>query len=155
MHDIGKVGTPITSCSSSASFTPEEFDIAKRHASIGWSILRDSASPMLQLAAEIANSHHERNSTVWASEWPRGEAIRFSGRIVAVADVFDALTSERPLQAGSGDSARGGIARQNRGSHFDPACVDAFFSRWEEVLEIRERYADEAGAPEAGFSWTA
>lgn len=143
MHDVGKLGTPDHILLKPGKLTPEEFEIMKRHAEIGWTILKDGASPILRLAAEIAHTHHEKFD---GSGYPRGlagEAIPLSGRIVAVADVYDALTSARPYKPAWEVARAVEFMRANRGSHFDPACVDALFSHFEEVLEIAQRFQDE------------
>jgi putative two-component system response regulator len=95
------------------------------------------------MAAEIARSHHEKFDGSGYPQGLEGDAIPLSGRIVAVADVFDALTSARPYKPAWEIPRAVEYMRQNRGSHFDPACVDAFFSRWEEALEVRDRFKDE------------
>ncbi|OIR06887.1 cyclic di-GMP phosphodiesterase response regulator RpfG [mine drainage metagenome] len=143
MHDVGKLGTPDDILLKPARLTPEEFEIMKKHAAIGWEILKDSSSPILQMAADIALSHHERFD---GSGYPRGlsgEAIPMAGRIVAVADVFDALTSERPYKQPWPIARAVEYLEQGRGSHFDPRCVDAFTRDWAAVLAIRSRYLDE------------
>jgi putative two-component system response regulator len=143
MHDVGKLGTPDHILLKPGKLTPEEFEIMKRHAEIGWTILKDGASPILRLAAEIAHTHHEKFD---GSGYPRGlvgESIPLSGRIVAVADVYDALTSARPYKPAWEVPRAVEHMRASRGSHFDPACVDALFSRFEEVLEIAQRFKDE------------
>jgi putative two-component system response regulator len=142
MHDVGKLGTPDMILLKPGKLSDEEFAVMKQHATIGWEILRDSAAPTLQTAAEIAWTHHEKFD---GSGYPRGlagEAIPLFGRIVAVADVFDALTSARPYKpAWEFDRAWDFIAAQ-RGTHFDPHCVDAFLSQREAVLAIRARFRD-------------
>lgn len=115
----------------------------RRHATIGYDILKGSSSPMIQLAAEIALSHHEKFN---GSGYPGGlaaEAIPLSGRIVAVADVFDALTSARPYKPAWELDRAVAFLKGERGQHFDPTCVDAFFDQWSAVLAIRERYKDD------------
>ena len=144
MHDIGKVGTPDHILLKPGRLNPEELVVMRQHAVIGYNILKSSEAAMLQLAAEIAYAHHER----WdGSGYPNGlagEAIPLVGRIVAVADVFDALTSVRPYkQAWSLDEARAFLV-ENSGTHFDPQCVDALLRRWPAVLEIRARFRDAA-----------
>ena len=144
MHDIGKVGTPDHILLKPGRLTSEEFGIMKQHATIGYEILRDSVSLLLQCAAELALVHHEKYD---GSGYPRGlagAAIPLRGRIVAVADVFDALTSERPYKKAWTLEAAADFLKSNSGSHFDPACVDAFLGAWPQVLEIRMRYHDEA-----------
>jgi len=144
MHDVGKLGTPDGILLKPARLTPEEFEIMKGHATIGWEILKDSSSPILQMAADIALSHHERFDGSGYPHGLSGETIPLAGRIVAVADVFDALTSERPYKKPWAISRSVDYLEQGRGSHFDPRCVDAFTKDWDAVLEIRNRYHEEA-----------
>ena len=126
MHDIGKIGIPDDILLKPGALTAQEWKIMARHPLIGWDILRDSESPLLKMAAEIALNHHEK----WnGSGYPNGLAgtdIPLPGRICALADVFDALTTRRPYkQPWTIPEALGHIL-SSRGSHFDPACVDAF-----------------------------
>lgn len=143
MHDVGKIGIPDYILLKPGRLSPEEFEVMKGHARLGYELLKGSASPVLQAGAEIAESHHEKFD---GSGYPRklaGEAIPLLGRIVAVADVFDALTSERPYKrAWSMEDARKFLL-DGRGTHFDPACVDAFVALWERALEIRAQFQDE------------
>lgn len=146
MHDIGKVGTPDYILLKPGRLTPEEFEVMKRHTVVGYEILRGSASPILQAAAEIAYAHHEQFN---GQGYPRslaGEAIPLHARIVAVADVFDALTSERPYKRSWTLDQATELLREKAGIHFDPACVDAFFRQWDQVLDIRARYAQDSAA---------
>lgn len=151
MHDVGKLGTPDHILLKPGRHSPEEFEIMKQHTQIGYEILRESSSHAIQLAASIALHHHEKFD---GSGYPRGlakDAIPIEGRIVAVADVFDALTSARPYKRAWSLDAASDYLRENRGAHFDPSCVDAFHAVWDEVLKIRERFVDEeeaAAAPE-------
>lgn len=143
MHDIGKVGTPDNILLKPGRLTDEEMEVMRQHASIGHDILNGSSSPMIQMAAEIALTHHEKFD---GSGYPNGlvgEAIPLAGRIVAVADVFDALTSARPYKPAWDLERSVNLLKEGRGSHFDPVCVDAFLARWEEALVIRERFQDE------------
>jgi len=143
MHDVGKLGTPDHILLKPGRLTDEEFQVMKQHAQIGWEILRDSSSPMLQMAAEIALSHHEKYD---GSGYPRqlaGAAIPLSGRIVAVADVFDALTSSRPYKPAWDIDRAVALLREGRGSHFDPDCVDAFLAQLDAALVIRDQHQDE------------
>jgi putative two-component system response regulator len=150
MHDVGKVGTPDHILLKPGRLTPEEFEIMKQHATIGYEILRDSVSTLLQNAAVVALTHHEKFD---GSGYPRGlagEAIPLYGRIVAVADVFDALTSERPYKKAWTLDAAVAFLKEGAGSHFDPACVEAFLANWDEVVEIRGCYSDAPAAAELG-----
>ncbi len=140
MHDIGKLGTPDHILLKPGRHTPEEFEIMRRHTLIGYEILKESSSRAIQLAASIALHHHEKFD---GSGYPRalaGEAIPIEGRIAAVADVFDALTSERPYKSVWSLEDAAAYLRDHRGRHFDPACVDAFFDCWGGVLEIGHRF---------------
>ncbi|MBI4756342.1 MAG: response regulator [Betaproteobacteria bacterium] len=143
MHDVGKLGTPDHILLKPGKLTSEEFETMKRHAAIGHEILKDSTSPVLQMAAVIALTHHEKYD---GSGYPRGlagEAIPLEGRIVAVADVFDALTSERPYKEAWELGRAIDWLREHRGRHFDPKCVDAFLDNPHAVQEIRNRYQDD------------
>jgi putative two-component system response regulator len=142
MHDVGKLGTPDHILLKPGKLDADEFRIMKTHASIGYEILKDSASPYMQLAATIALSHHEKFDGSGYPQALAGDDIPLVGRIVAVADVFDALTSSRPYKAAwDVDRARNFIV-DGRGAHFDPRCVDAMLGCWNEVLDIRARFQD-------------
>jgi putative two-component system response regulator len=143
MHDIGKVGTPDLILLKPGKLTDAEFFIMKQHAQIGYEVLNTSSSNLLKVAAEIALSHHEKYD---GSGYPRalaGEAIPLFGRIVAVADVFDALTSERPYKNAWNVEQASQLVRDGSGKHFDPVCVNAFLTNFDEVLAIKNRFADE------------
>jgi response regulator RpfG family c-di-GMP phosphodiesterase len=144
MHDIGKVGTPDHILLKPGRLNAEEMEMMRQHAVIGYNILKSSEATMLQLAAEIAYSHHERYDGTGYPNGLKGEAIPLAGRIVAVADVFDALTNVRPYKTAWSLEAARGFLSDNSGTHFDPRCVDALLRRWPAVLEIRERFNDVA-----------
>lgn len=142
MHDVGKIGIPDRILLKPGKLTPEEWCIMQTHATIGGDILSGDASELLQMAREIALSHHEK----WnGSGYPlglAGTAIPESGRIVALADVFDALTSERPYKkAWEIDTALAFITEQ-AGLHFDPQFVTVFLRLIPEILAIRQRFSD-------------
>ena len=143
MHDVGKLGIPDSVLLKPGRLTSDEFEVMKRHPKHGFDILNESSSPVIQLAASIALSHHERFD---GDGYPHGlaaEDIPLEGRIVAVADVFDALTSSRPYKkAWSLDDARAHL-ESGRSRHFDPACIDAFLGAWPQVLAIRERFGED------------
>jgi putative two-component system response regulator len=142
MHDLGKVGIPDDILFKPGALSSAEFEIMKRHAFIGFQILEGSKSHMLRLASIIAYTHHEKFD---GGGYPRGlagEAIPIHGRIVAVADVFDALTSERPYKSAWPLDRAIDFIQSGSGQHFDPQCVDAFFQHWDSVLVIRRQYQD-------------
>lgn len=142
MHDIGKIGIPDSILLKPGPLTPAEWEVMKTHAMIGAKILDSPSSRYLEAGRIIALSHHEK----WdGSGYPRGlagEDIPLHGRICAVADVFDALTTRRPYkQAYSNDRALE-ILREGRGSHFDPRLFDLFLAHLDEFLVIQERFRD-------------
>jgi HD-GYP domain-containing protein (c-di-GMP phosphodiesterase class II) len=121
---------------------PDELLVMRTHTNIGYEILKDSPSKYLQLGAVIALGHHERYDGTGYPGRLRGYEIPLESRIVAVADVFDALTSVRPYKkAWSIQEARDYLATE-RGKHFDPDCINAFNSQFEKILNIRERFLD-------------
>lgn len=142
MHDIGKVGIPDHILLKPGRLDPDELVIMRTHAEIGYIILEGSTSPVIQAAAVIARSHHEKWDGSGYPQGLAGEDIPLLGRIVAVADVFDALTSERPYKKAWEIDRAEEFLRSNAGSHFDEACVNAFFAAWNDVLEIQRRYQD-------------
>ena len=128
MHDVGKINVPDAILAKPGPLTDEEREVMRRHAERGHEILAGSGSALLDLAAEIALTHHE-----WwdGSGYPRGlrgEEIPLAGRITAVADVFDALTSDRVYRAALTESEALDLLREESGSHFDPEVVDAFLA---------------------------
>ncbi|MCD9022139.1 HD-GYP domain-containing protein [Cohnella silvisoli] len=126
LHDIGKIGIADSILLKPGRFTPEEFEKMKLHTTIGASILEGTVFPVLQLAGTIALSHHEKWNGTGYPNGLSGEDIPLAGRIVALADFYDALTHERPYkQAWTREQALEEIERQ-RGVHFDPNVVDAF-----------------------------
>jgi putative two-component system response regulator len=126
LHDVGKIGIADQILRKPGSLTSEEFAVMKTHSKIGSEILSGHHTPLLQLASRIALTHHERWSGGGYPQGLEGEAIPLEGRIVAVADVFDALTHERPYKkAWPVEEAVAEIASQS-GRQFDPAVVEAF-----------------------------
>ena len=127
LHDAGKVGVPDGILLKPGRLTPEERAIMETHAQRGYELLRGSASPILELAATIAWTHHERFD---GSGYPRGisgEDIPVEGRIVAIADVFDALTSDRVYRPAFPLQEVLAMMAADRGTHFDPRLLDIFF----------------------------
>ncbi|MEJ2644680.1 MAG: response regulator [Gammaproteobacteria bacterium] len=146
MHDIGKIGIPDHILSKPGRLTDEELGVMKTHSQIGYEILRDSPSKYLQMGAVIALGHHEKFDGSGYPKGLRGEEIPLVARIVAIADVYDALTSERPYkQPWSVDDAVR-FMNAERGKHFDPRCLDAFNSQLDKVLKIQYLLRDDTGA---------
>lgn len=143
MHDVGKIAIRDDILLKPGRLDPDEFEIMKTHAEKGYELLSGSASSLLDTAALIARTHHEKFD---GSGYPRGlagEEIPLYGRIVAVADVFDALTTERPYKKAWEIEHAVRFLEEGSGSHFDPACVTAFIERLDDVLTIRDRFQDE------------
>lgn len=142
MHDVGKIGIPDSILLKPGKLTPEEFDLMKGHARIGYELLKNSSSASLRAGAEIAWSHHEKLDGTGYPRGLKGNDIPLFGRIVAVADVFDALTSERPYKRAWSLEDACLFLEEWKGRHFDPACVEAFMANWNEVIDIRRRFQD-------------
>ncbi len=143
MHDIGKVGIPDALLCKPGKFEPHEFEAMKAHARLGFELIKDSQSEILQAGAAVALGHHEKFDGSGYPSGLKGEGIPIFSRIVAVADVFDSLTSKRPYKSAWPLDEAAQYLRDGAGTHFDPLCVDAFFQAWDDILLIRERFADE------------
>jgi putative two-component system response regulator len=147
LHDIGKVAVPDAVLLKPGPLTPDEFEIMKRHASVGWetldAVLRaHPEAKFLRMARDIAGSHHERFDGTGYPLGRKGEDIPLCGRIVALADVYDALTTKRVYKpAFSHDKARDIIVAAS-GTHFDPAIVDAFLENEDEFSTVRRNFAE-------------
>ncbi len=144
MHDIGKVGIADNILLKPGPLTPEEFEVMKQHATFGYELLAGSASKLLQAAAEIAKGHHEKFDGSGYPGGISGQDIPIFSRIVAVADVFDALTSERPYKKAWSLEAAVDFLKNGAGTHFDPACVKAFLDAWEQVEVVRNTYQEDS-----------
>ncbi|MEA2295415.1 MAG: cyclic di-GMP phosphodiesterase [Solirubrobacteraceae bacterium] len=144
LHDIGKVGIPDAILRKAGALDPHERAIMETHAEIGHRILHGSDSPVLDLAATIAWTHHERYDGTGYPRGLAGAAIPIGGRIVAVADVFDALTHDRVYRRRFSHERSVEIIETGRGSHFDPDIVDVFLRSVDELGEIAR-----GGAPSA------
>ncbi|MFL5846520.1 MAG: HD-GYP domain-containing protein [Solirubrobacteraceae bacterium] len=136
LHDVGKIGVPDAILLKPGALAPEERTIMERHAQAGHELLVDSHNELLQLGAEIALHHHERWDGGGYPHGLAGEAIPLPARIVAVADVFDALTTDRCYRPAMPLEQAVAIVREGRGTHFDPAVVDAFETALDELTEI-------------------
>lgn len=140
LHDIGKLAVPDEILFKSGLLTPAEMETMKQHAPIGYEILKNSSSPLVLIAAEVALTHHEKFDGTGYPNRLKGEDIPLYGRIAAVADVFDALTSTRPYKAAWTLEDAAEYLREQSGKHFDPRCVDAFLCSWAQIVGIHYLY---------------
>lgn len=165
LHDIGKIGIPddilkkpgkldpdeynlmqkhcMIGKKIIAPLLPEEFTILKSHTRIGSNLLNVRSSPLLVLAARIAQTHHERWDGTGYPLGLRGEDIPIEGRLTTVADVFDALSTSRPYKAAYPREKCFKILAEGRGTQFDPRVLDAFFAAGDEIVQIQLEYMDQ------------
>ncbi|MFH1136004.1 MAG: two-component system response regulator [Pseudomonadota bacterium] len=146
MHDVGKIGIPDQILLKPGRLSEEEWKVMKLHPEIGKRILEGAEEGFIKLAEVIAMTHHEKWDGSGYPKGLKGPGIPLVGRIVALADVFDALMSKRPYKDAFPLEKSLGIIREGRGGHFDPEVVDAFFDVLDQVLVIREKYRDERGS---------
>ena len=143
MHDVGKIGIPDHILLKPGKLDGEEWEVMMTHTTIGGRILGGAEPGFLKLAEVIAMTHHEK----WdGSGYPAGlsgSRIPLAGRVVAVADVFDALTTRRPYKEPFGLEKSLAIMKEGRGRHFDPKVLDSFLENLDEILEIRKKYQDD------------
>ncbi|MDH5179332.1 MAG: two-component system response regulator [Gammaproteobacteria bacterium] len=155
MHDIGKIGIPDNILLKPGKLTPEEWEIMKTHSVIGAEILSSSnktkSSRLMQMAREIAMTHHEKWDGSGYPDGLQGERIPLVGRVVAVADVFDALTTSRPYKKAWPEQEAVQYIRDNRGRHFDPHLVDLFDENLDAILEIRAKYPEPSETEDGGL----
>jgi putative two-component system response regulator len=142
MHDVGKIGIPDKILLKPGKFDSQEWEVMKMHTVIGGRILSGSSSGFIKLAETIAMTHHEKWDGSGYPKGLKGNKIPLAGRIVTIADVFDALTSVRPYKRAFSVEESFSIIRDEKGSHFDPCVVDAFFAVQEEILVIKDSYKD-------------
>lgn len=142
MHDIGKVGIPDNILNKPGKLTPEEFEIMKTHAQLGFEMLKHSSKPILQAAAIVSKEHHEKYNGNGYPKGLKGEEIHIFARITAVADVFDALGSDRIYKKAWEDEKIFELFNSEKGEHFDPKVIEAFFHSLDEIKTIRERFKD-------------
>jgi putative two-component system response regulator len=148
MHDVGKIGIPDHILLKPGPLDEHEWNIMRRHPEIGAEIIGEHDSPLLRAASIIAQTHHEK----WdGSGYPnrlKGDEIPLIGRIVAVVDVFDALTTERPYKkAWTVDEALALLQRES-GRHFDPELINLFIKILPEIMQVMQRWAEKTPAPE-------
>ncbi len=145
MHDVGKIGIPDEILRKPGKLTPEEFGIIKQHPRIGAQILSDSSIPLLQMAHDIALYHHEK----WdGSGYPHGlkkEAIPEAAQIVALVDVYDALSNDRVYRDALPEEKVLSIMAEGKGSHFNPDIFASFLAVLPELREILKEHGDQAG----------
>jgi len=150
LHDIGKVGVPDSILLKPGPLTPAEWEIMKTHAKLGADAIEqaetDAEKPVafLILAKEIAHWHHEKWDGSGYPDGLAGESIPIAARLMAVADVFDALISPRVYKAGMSFAAARDIIAAERGKHFDPDMVDAFLAGFDDVIAIAQQYREDS-----------
>lgn len=142
MHDIGKVGIPDAILNKPGRLTPAEMEIMKTHASLGFDMLKHSDKKLLGIAATIAHEHHEQYDGSGYPNGLKGKNISIEGRITAVADVFDALGSDRKYKKAWADEDIFKLLEDGKGKHFDPELVDIFIQNKEDFFAIRDKFVD-------------
>jgi putative two-component system response regulator len=152
MHDIGKIGIPDAVLQKPGRLTTEEFEIMKSHTTIGASILQNSRSQVLQLAREIALSHHERWDGTGYPFGIRGAAIPESARILSIIDVYDALTHDRVYRPAFPEEVALRMMQANQGTQFDSALLATFISVLGDIHELSERHPELVDEPPSGMA---
>ncbi len=142
MHDIGKVAIPDAILNKPGRFTDEEFKAMQKHAELGYEMLKHSNRTIMWAASIVAYEHHEKYNGKGYPRGIAGEDIHIYGRITAIADVFDALGSDRVYKKGWSDDKIFNLIKEERGEHFDPKLVDIFFEHLNDFLKIRDSYKD-------------
>ena len=144
MHDIGKISTPDSILKKPGPLDPEEMDVMRRHCESGAQIIGEAQSdtPLFNMARDIALSHHEKWDGTGYPNRLVGEAIPMAARIVAIADVFDALTSKRPYKSAWPLDKTFGFLEANAGTHFDPDLIGIFINQKSEITDIHLRWAE-------------
>ena len=142
LHDVGKIGIPDSILLKPEKLTPIEWEIMKTHPTIGFDILKNSESSFLKMGAIIAKTHHERFNGTGYPEGKKGKDIHIFGRIVALADVFDALMTKRPYKAPWSFEEAIDYLVQEKGSYFDPEIVEHFLNNIDRVKKIANIFRD-------------
>ena len=143
MHDIGKIGIPDHILLKPDKLLEDEWEVMKQHTTLGMRILEGATAGYEKLAGAIALTHHEKWDGTGYPRGFKGKEIPLLGRIVAIADVFDALTSKRPYKGAFSLAKSFDIIKEGQGSHFDPELVNVFFSIKDEIVAIKDKYKDE------------
>ncbi len=142
MHDVGKIGIPDSILLKRGRLTPEEYEVMKEHTLIGVSILRDSSSKVLQMSERIALCHHEKFDGSGYPHGLEGNDIPIEARIVAITDVFDALTTKRVYKPAFSVDEALGILKKDNSKHFDPIVYDAFRSALTQILDVKDQFPE-------------
>jgi len=142
MHDVGKIGIPDNILLKPGKLEADEWKIMKTHAEIGGDIIGDQGTDLMQMARTIALTHHEKWDGSGYPNGIKGEAIPLEGRIAAICDVFDALTSERPYKKAWPVDKAMSVINEEPGGHFDPELVRLFNEILPDILDIRKQYDD-------------
>lgn len=142
MHDIGKLAVPDEILNKPGKLTFDEFEVIKNHASVGYEMLKNSNKEIMKTAAIISYEHHEKYNGKGYPQGLSGQDIHIYGRITAVADVFDALCSERVYKKAWPIEDVIELFKQERGQHFDPALVDILLEHFKDFIQIRDSYVD-------------
>ena len=142
MHDIGKVAIPDAVLNKPGRFDEHERKIMDTHAQLGYDMLKMSDRPLLKMAATVAYEHHEKWDGTGYPNKLAGEDIHIYGRITAIADVFDALGSDRVYKKAWNDEKIFNLFKEERGKHFDPKLIDIFFDNLDQFLEVRDNLKD-------------
>ena len=142
MHDIGKVAIPDSVLKKPGRLTDEEWVVMRTHSEIGYKILKDSSRPILRAAAVVAYRHHEKWDGTGYPNGISGEKIHIFGRITAIADVFDALGSDRVYKKAWDLEKILDLFKEERGKHFDPNLIDLFLANLDKFLVIRDKFRD-------------
>ncbi len=142
MHDIGKIGIPDSILLKPGKLTPEEFKVMKQHPEFGAEILGDSSVSVIDMAREVALGHHEKWNGTGYPKGLAGDLIPLSARIVALADVFDALTTKRPYKEAWPIEDAVAYMNEQKGEHFDPVLVDIFVNVLDQLLVIKDQWSE-------------
>jgi putative two-component system response regulator len=154
LHDVGKIGVPDSILLKKGSLTSEEFDLMKNHTIIGSQILANAKAKIIQVAHQIALTHHEHWNGKGYPQGLVGDRIPLVGRIVAVVDTFDALTSKRPYKDPYPVDVACEIIRNEQAKHFDPAITDIFLENLSAFVAIKEEVSGPESIQVSDFTWS-
>lgn len=143
MHDIGKIGIPDSVLQKPGKLDNDEWNIMRTHCKIGAEIIGEHSSELLKIAKTVASQHHEKWNGKGYPRGMKGDEINLYARIVAVADVFDALTSKRPYKDEWSVERAVNLIKEESGEHFDPQIVKSFVNQLPQIVEIKEKFKEE------------